>query len=226
MGASTLAHHMHRAWPGCLVFTASGGCGHTIRDYTWPSNTGSSTEFGVPAYLPLQRIRPPPGWSATHVIGVVAPEGSGGEDRRSRRAAVHYFLFLCQARRQWRRGDAPIAPLLFFPGVGPGGRESAVRQSRSASIAPSDKNYRHSFCPSRSSGQMGNTHLTGFIPWGPVGQEGKKKQQSGNAESVTERGCAWSISWDGECVCMEHLMGWCVCVKGTRWNPGTYRHKT
>ena len=54
------------------------------------SNTGSSIEFGVPACQPLQRIRPPQGWSAVHAIGVAAPEGSaGGEDPRSRRAAVH-----------------------------------------------------------------------------------------------------------------------------------------
>ena len=54
------------------------------------SNTGSSTEFGVPACQPLQRVRPPQGWSAVHAIGVAAPEGSaGGEDPRSRRAAVH-----------------------------------------------------------------------------------------------------------------------------------------
>ena len=53
-------------------------------------NTESSTEFGVPACQPLQRIRPPQGWSAVHAIGVAAPEGSvGGEDPRSRRAAVH-----------------------------------------------------------------------------------------------------------------------------------------
>ena len=62
---------------------------------------------------------------------------------------------------------------------------------------------------------MGNTYLTGFIPWRPVGQEGKKKQQSGNAESVTERVCAWSV-------CMEHLLGWCVCV--SRAHDGIQEH--
>ena len=64
------------------------------------------------------------------------------------------------------------------------------------------KNNRHSCRPSRRSGQKDNTYFTGFIPWRLAEQEGKKKQQSGNAESVTERGCAWSISWDGECVCV------------------------
>ena len=39
-GGSTLAHHMHRAWPGCLVFTAGGGCGHSIRDYKWALQHG------------------------------------------------------------------------------------------------------------------------------------------------------------------------------------------
>ena len=52
------------------------------------SNTGSSTEFGVPTCQPLQRIRPRQGWSAVHAIGVAAPEGSGGEDRRWLRAVV------------------------------------------------------------------------------------------------------------------------------------------
>ena len=55
---------------------------------------------------------------------------------------------------------------------------------------------------------MGNTCLTGFIPWRPVGQEGDEIQQSGSEESVTERGCAWSISWDDVCVsvCQGHTM--------------------
>ena len=74
--------------------------------------------------------------------------------------------------------------------------------------------------------QVGHYYITGFIPWRPVWQEGKEIPPSGCAESVTEHVCAWSISWDG--VCMEHFLGLgvCVCVKGTRWNPGTYRHKT
>ena len=67
-----------------------GAVGTPSRITSGRSNTGSSIEFGVPACLPLQRIRPPQVWSATHVIGVAAPEGSaGGEDPRSRRAAVH-----------------------------------------------------------------------------------------------------------------------------------------
>ena len=69
--------------PGGAVGTASGITSGL-------SNTRSSIEFGVPACQPLQQIRPPQGWSALHAIGVAAPEGSaGGEDPRSRLAAVH-----------------------------------------------------------------------------------------------------------------------------------------
>ena len=60
---------------------------------------------------------------------------------------------------------------------------------------------------------MSNTYLTGFIPWRPVGQEGKEIDQSGNAESVTERGCAWSSSWDGVCVWSISWDGLCVCER-------------
>ena len=50
------------------------------------------------------------------------------------------------------------------------------------------------------------------IPWRLVGQEGKEKQQSGNAESVTERGCAWSTSRGG------------VCVRVSRAHDGIQEH--
>ena len=62
-GGSTLAHHMHRAWPGCLVFTAGGGCGHSIRDYKWALQHGELHRIWGPS-MPAVATN-----SASRVVG-------------------------------------------------------------------------------------------------------------------------------------------------------------
>ena len=114
-GGSTLAHHMHRAWPGCLVFTARKGCGHSIRDFKWALQHGELHRIWGPN-MPTVATNSATS-SAVHAIGVAAPEGSaGGEESGWRRAAVQWFFLSSpsRTRRQWRWGDAAIACLFFL----------------------------------------------------------------------------------------------------------------
>ena len=87
------------------------------------SNTESSIEFGVPVCQPLQRIRPPQGWSAVHAIGVAAPEGSaGGEGPRSRRCTLDFLTFSVPGTAAMAVGRCRHCPVFFpFLAVDPGG---------------------------------------------------------------------------------------------------------
>ena len=94
-------------------------------------------------------------------IGVAAPEGSaGGEDPRSRRAAVRQIFSPspCRARRQWRWEDAAIAQFFFFAVAPRGVRGPCNELTLRALDLIFFKKKKHTHTR-QTSGERGVTHI-------------------------------------------------------------------